>query len=523
MITEKQSIEECPAQDTETICCVGIDISKASHVAGFVSQSMLGSQHFERCPTFSFENSRTGFEALLTKMKDYAPLERCIVLTEKTGHYGLPLEQFLQQHKITLYKIHVQQRQTKRKNDHQDALYLANKLYNQAVLGTQEDALNRIHRVLPPSSEAAKLHPLVQHRAEMTGSITVCRNRLTAICDELFPELTQIFVDPNKTASLNIRLRFPTPSAVAAASADELWECRANTVPGRAALLRLQGLARTSIGNVEENRVTGLCREQTHLIALLRLLQAQLDTIETEIETIIAGSREGKILASIPGISPMQAAIILASIGTIGNFERASLLRGYCGWSPQEAQSGTSLDIVSLTKGGSRLLKATIYMIAWACVRHDTEFKAVYERLIPIKCRYDKRTGTYRGRNKVVGRICGQIIGVIYVLLRQDYDLLAALEPGQEPPDPTLYSRDHHRRSFGKEPLPEPAQLPEIEADTKKSEQVRMLLAHTPGLRVKDLVQATGLNHASVSRIRRRWLDENLFNKQHSAKTNNDI
>src|SRR5205807_5360350 len=98
-------------------------------------------------------------------------------------------------------------------------------------------------------------------------------------------------------------------------------------------------------------------------------------------------------------------------------------------------------------------------------------------------------------RNKVVGRICGQIIGVVFTLLRNDYDMLASLEPGQEPPEPMLYSRDHHRRSLGKEPLPEPVQLPEIEVDTKKSEQVRMLLAHAPGLRVKDLVQATGLNH----------------------------
>jgi transposase len=505
LIIEEQLTEECQKASSEAIC-VGVDIGKKGHVAGFVSASMLAMRRFDQCPTFSLENSRAGFEALLMEMKKYGALEHCMVLVEKTGHYGLALEQFLQQHGITLYKVHVQRRPVRQKNDRRDAQYLGNMLYTQAILKAQVDALARIHRVLPPTPEAAKLHTLVQHRAELTSRIIACRNRLTALADELFPEITQIFVDPNKTASLNIRLRFPTPAAVAAASIDELWECRANTVPGRAALLRLQELARTSIGNVDENRQYGLVLAQAHLISELRLLQAQLDTIESEILAIMDVSREGKILASIPGVSLTQGAVILASIGTIGNFERASLLRGFCGWSPEEAQSGTSLDVVSLTKGGNRLLRQTIYLIAWTAVRHDTEFKAVYDRLVPIKCRFDKRTNTFRGRNKVMGRICGQIIGVIYTLLRQDYDLLTSLEPGQEAPEPTLYSREHHRKSLGKGALPEPPAPPAKKV--KGTDRIRALLASDPNLQAGELRDLTGCDLSLVKRTLKKWLDQ---------------
>lgn len=426
--------------------CLGIDIGKETHVAGFISWSLLAKhRRFNACPAISFGNSRTGFEMLLTAMKARAPLGQCAVLLEKTGHYGFALEQFLQQHNIVIYKIHVQKRLAKRKTDKRDALFLANALYNQMVLGARTDDSAEIRRLIPPTEAATQLRTLVQRRAELTSDITARKNKLTAICDELFPEMTQVFADPNRIAALNIREKYPTPVDVMSASINELLLCRARTRPSRQALLLLQQLAKTTIGTTSQARIFGLSLEQKQLIAELRLLQAHIEAIEVEIEKIITASREGKIIASIPPIGPTQAAILLAAIGNIGNFERTSRLRGYCGWAPVESQSGSSLDSVKLDRGGNRLLKQTMYLVGWAAVRTDTEWKTIYDRLVPLKCRWDDRTQTYRGKNKVMGRICGQIIGVIFTLLRRDYDLLASLGPGDQVPDPVLYDREKHR------------------------------------------------------------------------------
>src|SRR5437879_4929933 len=88
--------------------CVGIDIGKLSHVAGFVSATLLGKHgRFHFCPTLSFKNSRTGFDGLLTAMQQHAALSDCIVLIENTGHYGRALEYFLQSRGVALHKIHV--------------------------------------------------------------------------------------------------------------------------------------------------------------------------------------------------------------------------------------------------------------------------------------------------------------------------------------------------------------------------------------------------------------------------------
>ena len=62
---------------------VGRDIGKATHLAGFISTTLLTRhQRFESCPAWSFENSREGFRSLLDRISSYVPLEQVYVLLE---------------------------------------------------------------------------------------------------------------------------------------------------------------------------------------------------------------------------------------------------------------------------------------------------------------------------------------------------------------------------------------------------------------------------------------------------------
>jgi hypothetical protein len=81
-------------------------------------------------------------------------------------------------------------------------------------------------------------------------------------------------------------------------------------------------------------------RVQHQLIAELELLQQHVEALDAEIAQVIAYSRDGQILISIPGIGPTQAATILAMIGNIANFDRPARLKAYCGWAPTLTQSG---------------------------------------------------------------------------------------------------------------------------------------------------------------------------------------
>jgi transposase len=432
---------------------IGVDIGKFKHVAGFLSKTLLERhKHFEHCPAFLFEQSREGFRAFVERIQAYCPLEQCFILMEQTGHYHRPLQQYLLELDLPVFVIHIQRRQAGMiKTDKRDALGLANQLYAQLELGAQvADTLQVIRRAIPPSEAAAQLKGLMRHRYELVNEATQRKNKLTAICDELFPEFTQVFKDPNAAIALDLREHFPTPNALVAAPWGELRKVRRRNHPSEAQFLQIQQLAAQSIGTKNAARQHSLMLEQALLIQELRLLQNHLEQLEEEISQIVEKSREGQILTSIPPISPLYAAAIMATIGSIGNFEDAAHLKSYFGWAPIRTQSGVSFDRMRLTKGGSREMKKVMFLAAWKAIHTDTEWAKLYKRLVPRLCFYDERMQVYKGKGKALGHIIGRLITLIFALLRKDYEILSQLSLGTEPPPPTLYDPDlHHRHRTG--------------------------------------------------------------------------
>ena len=443
---------------------IGVDIGKFQHVSGFVSKTLLERhKHFEHCPAFLFEQSREGFRAFVERIRAYCPLEQCFILMEQTGHYHKALLQYLLELDLPVYVMHVQRRESGMiKTDKRDALGLANQLYNQLALGVQvSDKLQVVHRAIPPSEAAAQLKGLMRHRYELVNEATQRKNKLTAICDELFPELVQVLKNPNLPIALDLREQFPTPQAVATASPLALRQVRRRNHPSEAEFVLLQQLAAQSIGTKDVARQRGLVLEQSLLIKELRLMQEHMERLDMEVTQIVEHCREGQILLSIPPISPMYAAAILATIGHIANFEDAGHLKSYFGWAPKRAQTGVSFDRTSLTKGGSRETKKVMYLVAWHAIKDGTEWASLYKRLVPRLCTYDERTQTFKGRGKAVGHVIGRLITLIYALLKQDDETLSHLPPGTPPPEPVLYDPEVHRRHRAGHYQPLKKKLPE--------------------------------------------------------------
>jgi Transposase IS116/IS110/IS902 family len=242
-----------------------------------------------------------------------------------------------------------------------------------------------------------------------------------------------VFKNPNLTVALDVREKFPTPHAVAMATLPALREVRRKSYPSEADLVLLQRLAAHSIGTKDLARQRGLLLEQELLIKELRLIQDHLQRLEEEICQIVERCREGKILLSIPPIHPLAAATILAGIGHIANFADAGHLKAYFGWAPKRAQTGVTFDRTSLTLGGSREMKRVMYLVAWNAIRGQTEWAALYQRLVPRLCTYDERVQAYKGRGKAIGHVIGRLITLIYALLRHDHETLSHLAPGAKP------------------------------------------------------------------------------------------
>jgi transposase len=339
---------------SDDLLYVGIDIGKKSCVAGFVSTTLLARHgEFEQCPAISFDQSLEGFEKLINHLTYYVPLQQAFVLVEKTGHYHNKIVEFLRNQGVSVYIMHVKKRMSgMMKTDKRDALSLAIHLYDQLEKGAH--VINKkdlVRKVIPATGAAAKLKGIMKHRQELMAESTQRRNKLTGIADELFPELTQIFHDPNSETALRYREQFSTCHAFATASMASLTTLRSKAFPSQTKLQKLRELAANSIGVQDANRKHGLVFEQRQLIRELKLIYANLKEIDKEVATILQDSREGQILLSIPGMGNTTAATILAAIGSIENFKSAGHLKSYFGWAPSQTQTGTSQDSSILTSG----------------------------------------------------------------------------------------------------------------------------------------------------------------------------
>jgi len=411
---------------------IGVDIGKHQHVAGFVSKTLLQRhERFEACPALAFEQSREGFRALIDRIRELVPLEQAYILLESTGHYHRALVQYLQELDLPVYIMPVQKRPAGMiKTDKRDALGLANHLYNQLELGVQlSDKTHLVRRLLPAREAALQLKGWIRHRYELMHESTQRKNKLTAICDELFPEFTWVLKDPNGVAALALREHFPTPHAMVTAPLTMLAQHRVSHHPSVQQLVELQRLASQTIGTKDAVRQRGLVLEQQQLIRELRMLQEHVQQLDVEIVKLVERSREGQILTSM-GIGPIQAAAIMAAIGNVLNFENGAALKAYFGWAPKREQSGTTLDYDQLAHTGTRTMKQTMFLVvANAIQRKDCEWAKLYERLVPRMCSYDERKRAYSEKLKVMVRIAGQRTEMIYALLKQDAEILSKVPP----------------------------------------------------------------------------------------------
>lgn len=429
---------------------IGIDVGKNTHVAAFISAGILKQKRFEQCPTLSFKADRAGFITFLAAVKQYAPGPgHAAVVLEATGHYHRTLASFLAEEGFEVFVVAVR---TKRqvgvnKSDAHDARRLANGLYAQLALGLQvEDRSHEARKLLPPIPVAQQLYGYVFRRYELAQDFTRSSNKLGAICDELFPEFTQAFASVWRPIALDLRDRFPLPTHLVHATLEQLRVVRRGSNPPDAKLLQLQSLARTSIGITNAARVASLTLEQRQLIEELRMISRHMTILEEKIQELVEGSREGQILLSVPGCGHLLAATIIAMVGNISNFHHKSDLRKFCGWAPRAFQTGSSHDRVDQFPTGSRLLKRAIYMLVLVAItRPDANaFGKLYMRLVPKKCIFDARTNTYKGKKRVVGRVAGQAVGVIWRLLRDDADLVKNWTRDEPLPAPVLYDPEVH-------------------------------------------------------------------------------
>ena len=103
-------------------------------------------------------------------------------------------------------------------------------------------------------------------------------------------------------------------------------------------------------------------------------------------------------------------------------------------------------------------------MVVGVALQQDALWKGSFDRLRAKKWVYDERTRRYKGTTKVIGKLAGQMVSIIYGLLKQDTEVLRATPSGHPPPPPQLYDpaiHQQHRQGayYAMKPRPRPVTI----------------------------------------------------------------
>ena len=149
-------------------------------------------------------------------------------------------------------------------------------------------------------------------------------------------------------------------------------------------------------------------------IAVLRetatALTASLKQLAGEIEKLASALAGYEGIVSIKGIGARSAAVLLAGIGNVHDFESADKLAAYFGMVPRVSQSNETDHRGRITKRGNKLARTTLVQCSLIATRYSPYLKAFYDR---IRAR--------RGTGKAIIATARKLLAIIYDTLKNGW------------------------------------------------------------------------------------------------------
>lgn len=351
---------------------VGIDVGKNSHMFCVMDQS---SGEILVDPT-SFKNNKEGFDLLIKTIKSY-PMKDVLIGMEDTGHYHFNLLKYLLDAQYTVAMINPITTDLTRKlqlsstkDDNLDTLTICDVLAS----GSRRKGY-RISKI--DSFDLYEQKRLTREHHDLKEQKNVYTNKLQKCIDIVFPEFNDLFKSKYGTVYMNVLKVFGSADAIAHANIQTIRKCFKTDTQGRKISLtaeQLKEAAKNSIGYPSAAETITM----KHLIEIIEMLDKQIEEIDKKIEEF-AHENDSPIL-SIPGISYFSGTSILAELGDLHNYSKASQIIKFAGVSPSKYKSSQfEAQHTAITKKGSRYLRKTLYQVILPVIRFNPVFNEYYK------------------------------------------------------------------------------------------------------------------------------------------------
>ena len=346
---------------------VGIDISKYKHDCSIVTEAGEVIKD-----TFTFDNTRTGFDQFFSILDGLGPKNEIKIGLEATGHYMNNLMKHLSVKGYSFVLL--------------NPIIVSRFRHSETLRRTKTDKVDAKLIAQVIASKDFNSYPLQAYHFPDLKTLTRLRDRLikqrslylvmlTNQLDLSFPEFKEFFDGSLKSKTAQFILTKYGISSRIANMNSQSFEVLNKVSRGKfsyAKFAKLKDLAKNTIGCSSEI--------DEMLFALTINLYQSIDEAITEVESKIIEIMEklDSPTASIPGIGIMSAATIIAEYGDVSRFANDGQMLAYAGLDCGRYQSGTSDFPGRMVKHGSGYLRQALMNVAETSLIHLPSFYDYY-------------------------------------------------------------------------------------------------------------------------------------------------
>ena len=389
---------------------VGIDIGKNQHTFSIIDKvtgEILSNPSV-------FNNNQEGFMLLIKKLSSYAK-SNLLIGMEDTGHYHFALLKYLLDNRYTVALINPTTTDLTRKlqggiikNDPLDSLTICD------VIGSNQR--KKPYRITEVNRfDLYEQKQLTRHHHNLKEELNTYKNRLQKCIDIVFPEFNSLFCSKYGIVYMSILKTFASAEKIASSDIRTIRKCFEYDGRGKRISLsaeQLKAVAKTSIGIpsvAEEIQIR-------HLVCQIEMIKKQLSEIDKKIEEF--SLQNNSPILSIPGISHFSGTSILAELGDICNYTKASQIIKFAGVAPYHYESSQfTAQHTAITKKGSRYLRKTLYQIILTVINNNKVFTAYY----------NKKLAEGKGHRCAQGHCIRKLLRIVYHLLNTGQTFDSAL------------------------------------------------------------------------------------------------
>ena len=387
---------------------VGADIAKHNHVAR--AQDFRG---IELGKPLTFGNSAQGMQHLVNWMESLMQTHdkhQVLFGIEPTGHYWMPLAQFLRRRKIKVVLVnplHVKRSKelddnSPTKNDVKDARVIAQLLKD-----------GRYSEPQIPEGVYAELRVGMNMRDRLSKDLISIKGRVDKWLDQFFPEFSTVFKDWEGKAAMLTLQHFPFPSEIVETGAEaivQMWRKDIQRAVGLKRAIQLVETAKRSIG-----LTSGTVMVRQELQALLgqyALLQQQMEQTMDAVIQLLKSVPGAASMMTLPGVGLVTVAGFLAEVGDLAGYDHPRQIQKLAGYNLKENSSGKHKGQTRITKRGRPRLRALLFRCVMPLVAKNQEFKALHQY-------YTTRAVNPLRKKQSLIALCCKLIRVFFALGRK--------------------------------------------------------------------------------------------------------